>query len=290
MSRVHNDTISIPVTYAHIPENMMVGNNLPDHITIDVQARGFRLLYNRVIQNWSSVEISVDPDGTIAKSKRNFLVLPLQSRINDITGQLGRDVKVISIQPDSIYFRFDVKSTRRVPVIPVGEVRFREQYGQSGPIRVFPDSITISGSRRDLEAIDSVVTEKFAAPSLRTTYRNWAGIKPISGVMFSQPRVEVEIPVEAFTEKTLEVPVTMVNIPDSVKMQIIPEKVTIKVWVGVSQFAKVVPESFGLEVTYPSPAQRNIPKVIVSVARQPAFVRIIDIDPPSVEYIIMVKR
>jgi|GEM_PF-6407818 len=290
MSRVHTDKVSIPITYTNIPDNVLITNNLPDHITVLIQARGFKLLANRLTRTWSSLEINVDHGRDLKKGEQNFFVLPLRGKLDEITYQLGTDIKIMSIEPDSIYFQFNTKATKKVPVVMSGELEFAKQFGQSDPVRILPDSITISGSPGDLGKVDSVTTEYLTAGPLRSSYRIRVNIRSIPGITFSKSQVEVDVPVEALTEKVLEVPVMTTGIPDSAQMQIIPEKVNVKLLVPVSHFVKVVPESVGLEVTYPSPSQSKIRKVIVSVVRKPAFTKIISIDPPSVEYIIMVKR
>lgn len=290
MNGTHTDKVQVPIHYTNLPENMMVINNLPDHISVKVKAKGFRLLSNYLFNSWSSLEINVDPGQDMKKGKRNYYVLPMKHKLEEIGSQLGQDVTIISVEPDSIYFQFDSRATKKVPVVMNGDISFEKQFGQSGPVKFVPDSVVISGSLHLLENTDSVMTEFFTAPLLAENYESVIRLVKEDGIRLSRDEVKLYVPVEQLTEKVIEIPVKVTGVPDNEEMKIIPDKVTVSILVPISYFTQVRPELIEVTAEYPVNRLTNIQKVIVSVTRKPYYVKVIKIEPASVEYLIMIKK
>lgn len=286
MNRMHTDTVKIPVRYINLPENKMVLNDLPDHITVSIKAKGFRLLSNYIFKHWNSLEVNVDSQKDVLKGKTNYWVLPLQNKREEFSRQFGSDITIQNIEPDSIYFQFDSKSSKKVPVIFCGQINFQKNYGQSSSILIQPDSILISGNADLLKTTDSVITEQLITDVLSQDFQNKVKLKTIKGLKYSQQEVSIYIPVEQLTEKKLEIPVNISGVPQDETMKIIPDKVRVNILVPVSKYALVKEDLIQITAEYPQ-KKSAIQKVILKITRKPDFVKIQSIDPLAVEYIVL---
>ena len=112
MNRMHTDTVKIAINYINLPENKMVLNDLPEFVTVSVKAKGFRLLSNYIFKNWNSLKVNVDPQTDMFKGNKNYWVLPLQSKRDELARQFGSEITIQKIEPDSIYFQFDFKYSK----------------------------------------------------------------------------------------------------------------------------------------------------------------------------------
>lgn len=286
MNRMHTDTVKIPVRYINLPENKMVLNDLPDYITVSIKAKGFRLLSNYIFKNWNSLEVNVDSQKDMLKGKLNYWVLPLQNKREELSKQFGSDITIQNIEPDSIYFQFDFKSSKKVPVVFSGQINYQKQYGQSSTLLIQPDSILISGTSDLLKMTDSVTTEHVVTDVLTQDFQNEVKLKPIKGLKYSHQQVSIYIPVEQLTEKKMEIPVNISGVPQDETMKIIPDKVWVNLLVPVSKFALIKEDLIQVTAEYPQ-KKSAIQKVILKITRKPDFVKIQSIDPLAVKYIVL---
>lgn len=289
MNRVHSDRVKVPVRYTHMPEGLSVVNELPGEVTLTIEAKGFKLLANRIAHRWDPLDIKVDPKQEVVRQHRSFLVVPLNGRIREIISQMGSDIRITNIEPDSLYFQFDGRSSRKVPVKFNGALDCAPQYGQSGPPRFSPDSVVVAGSEKELEHLEAVMTEFVQVSGLQSSYSGTVSLKPTMGCSYSVSKVEVTVPVEQLTEKKLTLDVVPADVPDSLEMTLIPAQVDILLQVPLSQYQRITGKGFSLVARYPQQSKMKTNKVIVQVASAPPFVKVLRTEPASLEYIIRIR-
>src|SRR5690606_34909935 len=95
---------------------------------------------------------------TTAKGTKSFW--HTNSNLNFIESQLGMDVQVHAINPDTIFFDFNRLISKKVPV----QLDIKKEYSNLiniyGAPKIIPDSITITGSEADLTNIKHIKTKK----------------------------------------------------------------------------------------------------------------------------------
>jgi len=95
--------------------------------------------------------------------------------------------------------------------------------------------------------------------------------------------VTVTLKVEQFTERSLFVPITIKNAPDSLKT--FPERAKLSCVVGLSKYNDIDKNSFQLVADLkgiPLNTEKNTIPVLVT--KQPDFVRAVNFQPRSVEF------
>ena len=101
--------------------------------------------------------------------------------------------------------------------------------------------------------------------------------------------VTVQIAVEQYTEVKFEIPILIINQPDSLLIKIFPAKVKVSCRVGLSQYNKLNNSSFMAVVDY-SHRSEVLSKLRVILDRIPETVLSVDHFPKEVEYIIERKE
>jgi hypothetical protein len=101
--------------------------------------------------------------------------------------------------------------------------------------------------------------------------------------------VTVQIAVEQYTEVKFEVPIFIINQPDSLLIKTFPSKVKVSCRVGLSQYNKLNNNSFRAVVDY-SHRSGVLSKLKIILDRVPETVLSVDYFPKEVEYIIERKE
>ncbi len=198
-------------------------------------------------------------------------------------------LNLLELGQDEVAIRLDSLFSKKVKIQLDTVISFKNGYFFRDSITLLPDSITIFGAKQMLDHIDMVSTERLKMPCPETDFQTSLPlINPNPELLqFSSNRTEVFMPVEQFTEKTLTVPIMVLNAKDSIKL--LPAVVELSCVVGVSHYKDVSASDFRVVAVFggesgPASTASMIPLTLV---RQPAWVRSTSFSPKAVEYLIV---
>ena len=98
--------------------------------------------------------------------------------------------------------------------------------------------------------------------------------------------VELMLPVDIYTEKTVEVPLQGINFPPDKVLRAFPSKVQVTFQVGLGRFRQVTAEDFHLFVTYEELLQLGSDKYTVRLRSVPEGVSNIRFNPSQLDFLI----
>jgi hypothetical protein len=287
LGREYTTELRYPVRYTNYPENMIMVGDLPSSLELKVNAYGYTLLKHYIgrkllpiVFDVNSFSLNRMPD----TDTRNFYIHSSVAA-NRISGQLGADIEILDISPDTLFFRFTDIVTDRLPVKPVLELQFEQQFMIKGDIVVVPDSIDVSGPGIIVDTMQFVPTKAIIKRGVNKPVNEVIMIPEFMNLNFSENRVLVSIPVEQFTEASLRVPVEVVNIPESLKIKTFPSQVTVSYMVALSDYDRVTAQQFRARVDYNNISDGN-GRLKVEIVNQPGYVRSMRFSPQYVDYII----
>lgn len=272
--------VASKITYVDPPENKAYHPLQDDSISLQVEGTGWQLLFSRLRLNPQSVGVSLKSLNT-----RNYIVF--SSQLNELNKQFESNQRVISVSPDTLFFDFSKRSVKKVPVRLVYELGFKKNYGISGPVKLIPRSVILNGAAEDLKKVSSWPTIPLKIQNVSgsiTAKVNFAEYK--SNNIDAYPlSVKVEIPVDKFTEKVIEVPVKVLNSKGSA-VKILPEKVKVTVLAALSNYPVTERDSFVAAVDLDDWRLRNYKQLPVVFKRLPPYSKLIRTEPQVVDFFI----
>ncbi len=168
--------VEVPIEFRNIPENLEIDTeSVPK---AEIRVRGPQRIIRRLqpADIYAEIELSGMKPG-----ERTF----------DLTAQeihQPRELEIVQVIPNQFHLTFDTRLTRQVPVHPRAFGNFAAGY-QIGSIEAQPATITISGPRNRVEAVDAATTDPVDASGTldRATFVRHAYV--------SDPLVQVVNPV-----------------------------------------------------------------------------------------------
>lgn len=290
LSRDYTSVISVPVKYVNLPKGKIIINKLPDYLTLEVNSFGFNLLRYKLKPATDPIIIDLGQLKVAKSSKESFLVT--NSRTDRIRRQLGTNIQVLKVLPDTLFFKFDTKVLKRIPVTLRHSLDFERQYQVSDSIIIKPSNITLSGAKSILDSIKYLETELLKVSSINKTITRTVPVKldsMLKKVELSTKRVVVTIPVEKFTEASIVIPIHLINVPPDFTGKTFPEKVKITYMISLQEFENINPALFHVIADYNESQKTNASKLKLIVAESPDFVKNIRVEPERVEFILMRK-
>jgi hypothetical protein len=150
-----------------------------------------------------------------------------------------------------------------------------------------PDSITISGPGTLIDTVNSINTISVRLDRLANAYTSSIGLGEIPQVGFSHRRVTLTIPVEKYTEAELSKSLKVINLPDTLRLILLPRTVTLKCNVPISRYKDLFEDDIVMPyVDFRDSYQQSGNKLRIQVETQPYAVRVVDIEPKFVDFII----
>jgi hypothetical protein len=283
----YTTSLRYPVRYTNFPENKVIVGELPSSLDLTVNAYGYTLVKYYVSRQLLPIVFDVGsfslnelPDTETS----NFYILSSVARTR-IAGQLGADIEILDIEPDTLYFNFTEIVSRDLPVRPVLDLEFQPQFMLKGNITAEPDSITVSGPGSIIDTMNYVPTQLLSLKNLNKSVSEDVSIQDFNLLSYSVNRTRVHIPVEQFTEASIRVPLEIINIPEGMRVKTFPSDITVSYLVALTDYEKISAQQFSAVVDY----ERIVPgqsRLEVSLLKQPELVRSVRFNPVTVDYLI----
>ena len=289
LSKNYTTEIKYPITYSRFPENKVLVSEVPDHLVLKVNAHGYAILSYKLTNRPIPINFPVSSfamNRMSSDTSKSYLLTRYARE--QVARQLPGELQLLEISPDSLIFKFATEISKKLPVEADISYEIERGFIIKNGIVLSPDSVLVSAPDIYLDTIQSIKTRKSSLGKLEKTYTGALKIKDIEYFKIREEEVSCTIELEKLTEVQVKVPILVSGIPDSLRIQTFPQEVRITGTVGLSEYSRIVPEAFRVEVSYDEILE-NKNRLQVQVISKPDALSAINIYPQTVEYILSVK-
>ncbi|MGL4779876.1 MAG: CdaR family protein [Bacteroidales bacterium] len=271
-------TIHLEVT--DIPKNILITSKIPV-LEVKLRDQGADLfnLYRK-----ENVPVTVPFSPKDVKSGR--YTLSPEDILSIVQKRITGSAQIISVYPNSLVLYFSIGQSKQLPIKINGDFQTKQQYMVSGEIVTDPEMITAYAPEDLLAKLDECETDSLFLQNLSETYTTEVAIKPVSGVKFYPDKVKLEVPVESFTQKELQVPFTIMNLPEDKTLRTFPANAAISCFVALSKYNQMKNNEFSVVIDYKDIQNEKQKKVKVNLNEYPVYVSNVQLLNDSVEFII----
>jgi hypothetical protein len=278
--------VAVPIQYVGIPNNVDIVSKLPRTLTVKFKDKGTALF--TYILKPDLPPFKVDLTGLFTGSGR--ISLPTDKYEGQIFTKLKPTASQIHITPDSLVIAYYSLYKKIVPVLFYGSIRPAQQFILTHGITVYPNQMEVYGNKQDLDTLQAIYTEPIRLKEVKDSVDSEFYIKAPRGIHLSQSRVKVHAAVELFTEKTIEVPVTSINLPTQYLLRTFPATVKVVCLVGISHFKTLTPEKIQAIVDYKNLTKLSTGKAKIEVFSSSSDLIRYHVSPASVDFLLEIKK
>lgn len=246
LSLKYNDYLTMPVAAkCSIDGHAALASNTCD-VVARGRATGYKVLKFNAPGRRKPVTVEFSP--SVMKHKEGDLYYVTSDALQEYTHLIyGSGVSIEYFVSDTLFYRFPVVNSKKVPVVPVSSLTYDSQYMSDGQMEISPDSVYVYGEPHRLETISQVYTRPIRYSDLNSNVSGFVELEKVRGVSFSENQVRYGINVVRFVEMTSVVPVRCINVPADKILMVYPSSVNVS-----------------LKCVYPLPAKfENQPAVYV---------------------------
>ncbi|WP_298903930.1 CdaR family protein [uncultured Psychroserpens sp.] len=285
LSETYVETIPFNVEYKNLPEANVITLDSVPKVNVTVSTHGFNLFSYYFYDNSYQLDFE-----TSTFVKDNTYIWLAEKGTYAIKEQLGNSVKIVSVTPDTLRFPFGKLSTKMVPVVLKSKVSYALGYDALNGIELMPDSVKVIGAEDQISEIAFIETVPFNLNNVKTnvdTELDLAFESTSKHLKLSEDNVRIKAEVEKFTEGTFEIPISILNLPNTNEINFFPKHIKVAYYLSLKDYKYVTPNDFKIECDYnevlASGKSYFTPKLIVNSSK----VKTAKMKQNKVEYIII---
>ena len=273
--------IRMQLAYDNVPEEKLLLGDPDTYIDASVYASGYRLLNYKIFRESLTLDVASFNEG----SQRFFLTRAEME--NSMKDQMD-GLEVRRIFKDTLWLTLGENKFKKVRVVPDLTINFQEDHEFSESLTVIPDSIEVRGPEDLVRGIDSLVTAKLVLRSLKDDFEKEVMVllpDSLNRLQLDQDKVQIFGKVARYSEKILEVPLVVENVPDGVSVKTFPGSIRILCKANIEDLKRLVPSGFRVVCDY-NEAGNNPAFLLPRVEEKPSFVKTVTLLDTKVEYLL----
>lgn len=281
MSKSHSYMVRQVVSYINSPQKRAFRSLQSDTINVNINGSGWDMLFSKMSVEYKPVTVDLR-----ALENKNFVVL--SSQMSLINSKREASQQIIGFLPDTLYFDFSNRREKRIPVHLVSVINYVRQFSQSNNISIRPGYVIINGPANIIDHIKEWKTDTLKLDSVNESVSTTLNLQPVAeGNLSIYPKsVRVTIPVDEFTEKSIEVPVKLINNRDYGDVKIFPQKVKVTFTTALSKYPEIDEDFFEVTANLDQWQKLGYKVLPLKVTKTPPFCKVVSVEPRNIDFII----
>ena len=286
LSNTYTQTVKFELKPTRLESNEVLISKGPKTINVTLSGKGFELLKYYIEVPTIKVDFS-----ELNKDKSHYFWTE-RNQLEKIINHFDAKISIKSINPDTILFPYDRQFVKKIPVEVLVNPTFALGYDLVHPFRAEPDSITLMGPESILKTISSVRTKVLNLSAVNSNVDAVIALdipKISKQITYSEQKVSVKAEVEKFTEGSVNVPVTIVNVPEHLTVNFFPNEISVLFYATLKAYNNIDASHFAVECDFKELNSDNkyLNPVLV---KQPQTVKTAKLNASQLEYVITPKN
>ncbi len=278
-SKTYTEVVEIPLQFVEYPKDKLIVPKA-ENIRVEVEQNGFQLAWLNFFKPSMKVNLSDLP------ADSSSLVYNLPEHRMELARKLSLDIIHADFLDTEIRIPYETKSIKRVPVVSKVQVNYAPGYSSENKGIVVPDSVTISGPSSVLDTITHISTVSTVKKKVDKNLVSKVKLQKIDPkVAFYEDAVEFQLEVQKFTERKMKIPLTVVNAPTGVTLNLFPTTVEVTFMISVEKYELIKPIDFTIVCDF-SEISEEQDFFIPQIETQPDFIKNATLSPRKIHYII----
>lgn len=274
--------LSFPVRYKNVPPEMAFTPLPPKEIKVKVKDKGSVLLNYTFGRKF--IPIEVDVKGLTAEGGE--FKVAAKNIESDILKQLLSSTLIESVDPATIVLKYAPQKKMEIPVVFYGEIRPEAGFFLSDSITLKPAQVEVYASTTILDTLKYIRTEWFEIENATRPLSHLVNLQKIEGATFVPDAVMLTATIEEFTEKTLEIPIDVPDLPGNLILRTFPPQIKVTCNVPLSRFKELEGNDIVLHIRYADLEHDTTGYTPVHIVKKPDWVKRIMLTPDKVEFIL----
>lgn len=283
LSKIYTATIPFKLNPKQVDDAHVLVNANDKVLDVTIQTSGFN--WFRYAINQPSLDINFSKD---VSRKDSTIIWSVSKGFSNINKQFSKEQKVISINPDTLVFKFDVNAVKYVPVKLDVVIKFAQDYNTLDVVKTKPDSIKLIGPSSVLKNIADIKTKKAEFLNIKKNINKALPLQ-LAGlnkeVKTNVREVDLHVTVSKFSEAIVTLPIEVINLPEGQSINYFPKEVSLSYITSLDNYNLITNQDFKVICDYNNATENFY--LIPELVKQPKIVKNTRFLQQKIEYIII---
>jgi len=282
LSETYVDRTTFDLEYINVPDSLLLTDNSLNSLGVRLRASGFQFL----AFHYNTKKIKIDLAG-MANKQTEFYITPTDLK-KQIERQLSGTVNLLEVDRDTLYIDFYKVELKEVPITPNIKIVPAQNYLVDGQLQIEPPIISITGPKKELDFISSIYTSEVGLNEITEDFSVMADlVKPdeLANSQLSVKKVRISGKVFRFSEKILEIPVEVINLPEGTQIKTFPSTISVICKARIERLRDISPSDFKVVANFQE-HKGNDQNLLVQLIEKPGDVYSVQLLKNDVEFIL----
>jgi len=282
LSESYISNATFDLKFINVPDSLMLANASKNEVDVKVQASGFQFLSFNI----KNREVKLDLSSTSQENGNYFI--PQSVYRKQIDKQL-RSMTLLEIDRDTLFFEFNQVRTKKVPVNSRVNITLSQNYILDGPLKIEPNMVTIKGPKTSVDTINSVNTLQLNFPEETSNFAHKVELfknPELQNTTYSNNTVFIYGKVVRFSEKLVEVPVRVINLPSGYEIRTFPDEVSVLCRAKLDNLKNLDSTDFEVVADYNSIKDNSAKIIALELVKIPESLHSANLNEDQVEFIL----
>lgn len=245
LNKNYDARINYPLEFEFDRDSVVIVDELPDEVLIDVSSGGWNLLRKTFWFSALPVIITLDNPADVKFLTRSSLIPIISDQITDL--------ELNFLLTDTLFINVEHKAQKKIRLeVDSLRIPLAENHRLVSAIQIFPDTITVEGPTSMINALPGVLRIDIPRRNINSNFDRNVDIElPDTRLMSALPdEVRVQFTVEEFTNVTLPVKLDRYNFPEDSSAYLTDSIIYINYWVRADELNTVKPQDFVISADY----------------------------------------
>lgn len=283
LSENYTNSAVVDLRFVNAPKDQLLVNASHENIAVKLEGVGFQFL------GYSIRNKTFDIDLSAMRQKGDRYYLSKKIYKVQIEKQLKSAAKLIEIEDDTLFFRFEKIIERKLPINPQLQLHFVQDHTLEGEVTLTPDSIVVKGPENEVNSISEIKTALLELQEVSSNFVEKVTIvKPedLKNLSFSVENIAVEAKVSQFSEKSIAVEITAIHLPKNSSLKMFPNEVEVLCKGSIKALKNLKSTNFQIIVDYRNTNNGVLKKVPIEILKQPLNLQSVVLQKNEIEYIL----
>lgn len=226
----------------NLPEGYSCGLVKPESLSLKLKAKGWQLISLNLAGS-KEFNLSADQDSG------RIIVDPF-NEINE-NRWINSGINVLDISPRQVNFLVEKIKFKKVKVEPEVDISFADGYGLATPVKLYPDSVLVSGPSGLLDKMSSIKNKPVEVKSIDHKTSFIAELETPLGFKLERTQVQLILDVQRIVEKSFDnIKVIIKDIPGDKDIVLIPNVIECNIRGGINILGKISPDQITASIEY----------------------------------------
>ncbi|PIB39034.1 CdaR family protein [Maribacter sp. 4G9] len=247
-------TTYFQLNYVNVPRDFLLEETQKNQLQVRIRAVGFQFIGFGIRKK--NIQINL---AEVRKRNGRYFIPPSIYK-KQVQAQLSSDMELLEMDNDTIFVGFTPLESKEVPVIPRLNITFEKNHALMDSLVVEPKTILIKGPKIQIDTVKSVHTSYVELLNVDSDFSQKLTLvksRELVETNFEPSQVTITGKVYRFSEQVFEVPVTIFNLPDSVKVRMFPDVVQVVCQAKLEILKGISPDDFMVVADYGQVGERN---------------------------------